>query len=81
VNWFYYTSGGDRGLPKALGELDGLINLGTTGMGGRELVTTAVGMKARLSQHLDTGVAWEVPVTEPHFFLNNRLLAEVILRY
>jgi hypothetical protein len=81
LNWFHYTEGGDHGLPPSLGELDGLINLGTSGVSGNDLVTLAVGMKAQLSPHADTGFAFEVPISNRHDFLNNRLIVELILRY
>lgn len=81
LNWFHYVQGGNHGLPPALGEVDGLINLGTTGVAGNDLVTTAVGLKAMINCHMETGVAWEVPVSNRHDFINNRLTVELILRY
>lgn len=81
ANWFHYTSGGNHGLPPALGEVDGLVNLGTSGVGGNDLVTTAVGLKAKINCHLETGAAWEVPVSNRHDFINNRLTFEMIVRY
>jgi hypothetical protein len=80
-NWFHYASGGDHGLPPVVGEGDGLLNLGTSGVAGTDLVTLAVGLKAHLSCHADTGVAWEFPISNRHDLLNNRLIAEMILRY
>ncbi len=81
ANWFHYTHGGNKGLPPSLGEVDGLINLGTSGVAGNDLVTTAVGLKAKINCHLETGAAWEVPVSNRHDFINNRLTAEIIIRY
>lgn len=81
ANWFHYTGGGNRGLPAALGEGDGLINLGTTGVEGNNLVTVAVGLKAIVNKHLDVGVAYEKPVTNRKDFINDRILVEMILRY
>jgi hypothetical protein len=81
LNWFHYTDSGDHGLPPSLGELDGLINLGTSGVSGNDLVTLAFGLKAQLSPHADAGFAYEVPISNRHDFLNNRLLVELILRY
>ncbi len=81
LNWFHYTSGGDRGLPPALGEGDGLINLGTSGVAGNDLVTLAVGLKAMLNRHLETGAAWEVPLSNRKDLIDNRLTFEIILRY
>jgi hypothetical protein len=81
LNWFHYDRGGDRGLPPALGEGDGLLNLGTSGVGGNDLVTMAVGLKARLGEHADTGIAWEFPLSNRHDLIDNRLIFECILRY
>jgi hypothetical protein len=81
MNWFHYVSGGDRGLPSALGEGDGLLNLGTSGVSGNDLVTVAGGFKAVLGDHLETGIAWEVPVSNRKDLIDNRLTFEVIFRY
>ncbi len=81
ANWFHYTEGGNRGLPPALGEGDGLLNLGTSGVAGNDLVTIAAGVKAIVNKHLDVGVAYERPVSNRKDLLDNRILAEIILRY
>lgn len=81
ANWYHYVSSGDRGLPSALGEGDGLINLGTSGVSGNDLVTLAVGAKAKLTQNCELGGAWEFPVSPRHDLLNNRLTMELIVRY
>lgn len=81
VNWFHYTSGGDRGLPPAIGEFDGLINLGTTGVTHNDLVTLALGAKIKPCKHLEVGCAWEFPLSNREDFLQDRLLVDVILRY
>ncbi len=81
LNWFHYASGGDRGLPPALGEGDGLLNLGTSGVSGNDLVTMAVGLKAAVNRHLDTGAAWEFPLSNRKDLIDNRLTFEIILRY
>lgn len=81
LNWFHWTQGGNRGLPPALGEGDGLLNLGTTGVAGNDLVTVAAGLKAKLSRNLDAGFAYEVPISNRKDLLSNRVIAELILRY
>jgi hypothetical protein len=81
ANWFHYTEGGNHGFPPALGEGDGLINLGTSGVAGNDLVTIAVGVKAIVNKHLDVGVAYETPVSNRRDLLDNRILAEMIFRY
>lgn len=81
ANWYHWVSSGNRGLPAALGEGDGLINLGTSGVTGNDLVTVAIGAKAKLSSHVEFGGAWELPVSPRHDLLNNRLTADLIFRY
>jgi len=81
LNWFHYTAGGRRGLPAAIGEGDGLINIGTSDVAGNDLVTAAVGLKFVLGKHLDVGVAYETPLSNRKDLLDNRLLVEAIIRY
>lgn len=81
ANWYHYVSGGNRGLPSVLGEGDGLINLGTSGVAGNDLVTLAAGAKAKLRQNVEFGAVWEFPVSPRHDLLNNRVTAELIFRY
>lgn len=81
LNWYHWVSSGDRGLPAALGEGDGLINLGTSGVAGNDLVTLAIGSKAKLSQNVELGVAWEFPISPREDLLDNRVTADLIFRY
>lgn len=80
VNWFWYTSGGNR-LPPAFGEGDGLLNLGTRGQAGAHLVTAAFGAKAVLTKNYTLGVVFEVPLTSRNDIINQRLTVELIGRY
>ncbi|MBN9122628.1 MAG: hypothetical protein J0I06_26360 [Planctomycetes bacterium] len=80
LNWFWYTSGGNR-LPAAFGEGDGLLNLGTRGQAGAHLVTGALGAKAVLNKNYTVGFAYEIPLTNRHDIINNRLTVELIGRY
>ncbi|HLN29349.1 MAG TPA: hypothetical protein VK395_16490 [Gemmataceae bacterium] len=81
LNWYHWLSSGDRGLPPSLGEGDGLLNLGTSGVAGNDLVTAAVGLKARLNTATELGTAWEFPISNRHDLINNRLTVELIFRY
>lgn len=80
MNWYHYVQGG-AALPATLGEGDGLLNFGTNGMAGHDLVTTALGLKAKLGRHVETGAAWEFPISAHHDIIDSRLTAELILRY
>jgi hypothetical protein len=81
LNWFHYTASGDRGIPAAVGEGDGLLNIGTSGVAGTDMVTVAVGAKAVINCHLQTGFAYETPISNRENLLGNRLLFEMIFRY
>lgn len=81
ANWFHYTSGGNRGIPAAVGEGDGLLNLGTSGVTGNDIFTVAAGLKAKLNSHIDVGAAYEVPISNRKDLLQSRVTAEMILRY
>ena len=57
-----------------------IINLGSTGVAGNDIVTGAVGMKYKPSVYQEIGVAWEVPVTDRRDILENRLTVDWIVR-
>jgi hypothetical protein len=80
ANWFYYTQGGNV-LPRALGEGDSLLNLGTRGMAGRQLLSTAFGARFKISESVIAGAAYEVPLSDYKGILNNRVTVELTLRY
>lgn len=81
LNWIHHTQGGRRGLPPTLGEGDGLLNLGTSGVAGNDFVTAAAGLKAKICRNLDTGVAVEAPISNRKDLMSNRIFGELILRY
>ncbi|MBX9652190.1 hypothetical protein K2Y11_01085 [bacterium] len=81
VNWYHYTSGGNHGLPYAVGEGDGLLNLGTSGMTGADLVTIALGGRIKLTNGLSTGIVWETPISNRKDLIQNRINLDVIFRY
>jgi len=81
LNWFHYVAGGNRGLPPALGEGDGLINFGTSGVAGNDLVTFALGARTVLSQNISLGGAYEFPLSNRRDLIQNRFVFDLILRY
>lgn len=80
-NWYHWVAGGQRIPNPAVGEIDGLINLGTSGVAGNDLVTVAAGVKAIINCHVETGIAYETPISNRKDFIDNRVLFEVIFRY
>jgi len=81
LNWYGYTNGGKRDLPTAGGELDNLINLGTPGVAGHNLVTMALGLQAKCSEHVQIGAGWEYPLSDSKDFLADRVTVRFILCY
>lgn len=68
-------------MPRVIGEGDGLLNLGTQGMQGRQLFTTALGAKIKFSSRLYAGAAYEFPLSDYKGILNNRVTFDMVLRY
>lgn len=81
LNWFQYVSSGNRGIPAAVGEGGSLINLGTSGMSGKDVCTGALGLKARINRHIEAGAVWETPLSDRKDLIQNRIVAEMIFRY
>jgi hypothetical protein len=78
-NWYYYMSSGN-GLQAPIGGGD-LFNLGSVAMAGQSAVTGAYGVKYKPNQHLELGVAYEIPYSQRRDLLQNRLTVDLILRY
>ncbi len=80
VNWFHWMkSGTNAGLAGIEG--GDLINLGSTGVAGNDIVTQAIGAKVKVSRNLIVGLAWEFPLTSRKDVLEDRLTMDVIMRY
>ena len=78
-NWYYYMSSGSA-LPAPIGGGD-LFNLGSINMAGESAVTGAYGVKYKPSKHVEIGLAYEIPYSQRRDLLENRLTADLILRY
>lgn len=81
VNWYHWMRSGEGGVPGVEG-ID-LFNLGSTSVAGNDIVTGAIGIKARPrgDNSMEVGVAWEAPLTQRRDILDNRLTVDCILRY
>lgn len=78
-NWYnYMKSGSAFGAPLEGGDL---FNFGSPGVAGNNIVTNAWGARWVQNRHLNTGVAWEFPLTERRGVLDNRLTLDMIFRY
>lgn len=78
-NWYYYMSSGN-GLQAPIGGGD-LFNLGSVAMAGESAVTGAYGVKYKPNKHLEIGLAYEIPYSSREDLLQNRLTADLILRF
>jgi hypothetical protein len=79
LNWYNYTSSGSA-FPLAV-EGGDLFNLGAPGITGNDLVTHAIGMKAKPRSNVEAGVAWQYPMTARQGIMDNRLTADLIVRF
>ena len=78
-NWYQWTGSGTRfALPIEGGDL---FNFGAPGIAGNSIVTGAFGLKYKPNRNLETGVAWELPLTDRRGVLDNRLTLDCIFRY
>lgn len=78
-NWYHWMRSGKGGIPGVEG-VD-LFNFGSTGVAGNDIVTGAFGLKYKRTDHLEAGIAWELPLTQRRDVFDNRLTADLILRY
>lgn len=80
TNWYHWTESGQDGPIPGIEGLD-VINLGSPGVTGNDIVTTAVGMKLKPNGHNEIGVAFEFPLTERRDIIDNRLTVDWIVRF
>ncbi|MCO6048017.1 hypothetical protein NG895_29290 [Aeoliella sp. ICT_H6.2] len=78
-NWYHWLESGNGGIPGVSG--GDLFNFGSTGVAGNDIVTGAFGVKYKPNRLTEIGLAWENPLTERRDVLENRLTADLILRY
>jgi len=80
LNWYNWIGAGQQ---TALPGVEGgdLYNFGSVGVAGNDIVTNAVGVKYKHSEHSELGVAYEYPLTDRRDVLENRLTVDWIIRY
>jgi len=77
-NWYRWLSNVAGGPP--VGGLD-LYNLGSSGVADTNIVTGAIGLKYKPSAALEMGLCYEIPLTNRKDLIQDRLTADLILRY
>jgi hypothetical protein len=80
VNWFHWMRSAGANIGAPVTGLD-LINLPVSGVAGDDVVTGVVGTKLKPSRHVELGVGYEFPMSNRTDILENRLYADVTLRY
>ena len=77
-NWYHWLVNGATPIPAS--GID-IINLGSNGVAGQDLVTAAIGVKYKPTGNTEIGVAWETPVSDRRDIMKDRLTVDWILRY
>ncbi|GAA4437451.1 hypothetical protein [Bremerella cremea] len=80
VAWWHWTGDASNGLPLGVSGAD-LFNLSSTDVAGKDLVTQNVGFRFKPTGHLETGIAYEFPLTGYKDLTEGRLTADMILRF
>lgn len=80
ANWFHWLSAGKDGPVPGVEGLD-IINLGSPGVAGNDIVTAAFGFKYKAGRHSELGCAFEFPLTERRDIIDNRITLDWRLRY
>ena len=80
TNWYHWLRAGQDGALVGVEGLD-LINLGSPGVAGNDIVTQAFGVKLKPRRNSEVGFAFEFPLTEREDIIDNRLTVDWIVRY
>jgi hypothetical protein len=78
--WWHWTDDATDGLPLGVAGQD-LFNLSSTNVAGNDLVTQNVGMKFKPRSNIESGIAYEFPVTGFQDIIKDRLMIDLIIRY
>ncbi|MCG8587482.1 MAG: hypothetical protein MI757_22475 [Pirellulales bacterium] len=80
VNWFHWTRSGDNALTNGIAGFD-LLNLGSTGVAGLDVVTLAAGATMKLRCYDELSLGYEFPVSEEEDIIRDRFYLTYSLRY
>jgi hypothetical protein len=79
VNWYHYTSGGNQ----LVADFEGadLFNLGSTDVGGHNIVTVGLGLRYKFTEGFQTGLVFEFPVIGTKDLERYRVGFDLIFRF
>jgi hypothetical protein len=78
--WWHWTDEASVGLPLGVAGQD-LFSLPSTNIVGNDLVTQSVGLKFKPRWNVELGTAYEFPLTEFKDVIEDRWMADLIIRY
>ncbi|WP_207397473.1 hypothetical protein [Bremerella alba] len=78
--WWHWTDDASQGSALGVAGHD-LFNLRSNDVAGNDLVTQNVGMRYKPNGHIETGIAYEFPLTGFQDVTESRLMVDMILRY
>jgi hypothetical protein len=79
MNWYHYTSGGDKRVAGFEGA--DLFNLGSTDVGGHNILTVAAGFRFKFTEGFQTGLAFEAPLMGTKDLERWRVVFDLIFRF
>jgi hypothetical protein len=80
VAWWHITDEAEAGLGLGVSGQD-LFNLPANNVAGNSLVTQNVGLRFKPKSNIETGIAYEFPLTEFKDVIEDRLMVDLIFRY
>jgi hypothetical protein len=79
INWFHWYENGGT-LPLGF-EGNDMFNLGSNAVEGHDIVTGSIGGRFKFGRYHETGVAYELPLTQRKDLLEGRLYFDLTFRF
>ena len=58
-----------------------MVNLGSTGVGGNDVLTMSFGFRFPIRKHVTAGLAYEIPVTSRRDIFRRRATMNLLVEY
>jgi hypothetical protein len=79
LNWYHWTKNGSRSGASFEGQ--DLINFGSNDVSGNDVLTLAAGVRFKITENIQAGIAYEFPLSPRDDLLSYRITADMIFRY